>query len=80
MTEEPGATLSGTVEMTIESIIPSEPEKALISIGGADHPHKIRIENKLTDENGAAFRLKSGDKVQIKIRNRDNNAERPPTR
>jgi hypothetical protein len=69
MTEKPSATLSGTVEMTIESIIPSEPEKAQITFGGADHPHKIRIENKLTDENGEQYRLKPGAKVQITVRN-----------
>jgi len=68
MTEKPSVTLSGTVEMTIESTIPSQPETAQIAVGGADHPYKIRIENTLTDENGEEFRLKPGAKVLITVR------------
>jgi hypothetical protein len=51
MTEKPKVTLPGTVEKIIESPRPSEPEKAQISIEGADELFRqVRIENSLTDK------------------------------
>jgi hypothetical protein len=59
MTEKPSATLPGTVEKIIKSPHPSEPEKAQITVEGADELYKeIRIVNNLTDENGDEVRLK----------------------
>jgi len=53
MTENPSTTLHGTVEKIITSRVSSEPEKAQISIDGADHLYKeLRIENTLTDDGG----------------------------
>jgi hypothetical protein len=57
--EKPNVTLPGKVEKIIKSPDPSEPEKAEISIEGADTLYQeIRIENSLTDENGDEFHLK----------------------
>jgi hypothetical protein len=66
--EKPNATLPGKVEKIIESVGPSEPEKAEISIEGADPLYQeIRIENSLTDENGDEVRLKEGAEVEITV-------------
>jgi hypothetical protein len=46
MSEKRSTTLPATVEKIIKPIAPGEPEKAQISIEGADHLYKeIRIEN-----------------------------------
>jgi hypothetical protein len=46
----------------------SEPEKAQISVEGADHLYReIRIENKLTDENGGEVKLKPGATVDVTV-------------
>jgi hypothetical protein len=63
------ATLPGTVEAVIKSLVPSEPEKAQIAIEGADHRHKvISIENTLTDPNGQEVHLNPGAKVEVTIK------------
>jgi hypothetical protein len=68
MEEKPRVVLPGTVEKVIKPFHPDEPERAEISIEGADHLYKeIRIENKLTDENGEEVRLKEGATVDVKI-------------
>ena len=68
MTENPSATLPGTVEKIIKSPDPREPEKAQIAVEGADHLYKeIRIENTLQDENGDEVRLKQGAKVEVTV-------------
>ena len=68
MTEKPSATLPGTVEKIIKSPHPSEPEKAQITVEGADELYKeIRIVNNLTDENGDEVRLKQGAKVEVTV-------------
>lgn len=68
MTEKPSATLPGTVEKIIKSPLPSQPEKAQISVEGADHLYReIRIENTLTDENGEKVRLKPGAHVEVTV-------------
>ena len=66
MTEKPNVTLPGKVEKIIEPAGPSEPEKAEISVEGADPLYQeIRIENSLTDENGDEVRLKKGAQVEV---------------
>lgn len=68
MSEKPSTTLPATVEKIIPSRSPSEPEKAQISVEGADHLYReLRIENKLTDENGERVRLKPGAEVEVTI-------------
>ena len=68
MTEKPNVTLPGKVETIIESPDPSEPEKAEISVEGADTLYReIRIENSLTDENGDEVRLKKGAEVEVTV-------------
>jgi len=68
MTEKPSVTLPGKVEKIIESPDPSEPEKAEISVEGADTLYQeIRIENALTDEDGNEVRLKKGAEVEVTV-------------
>ena len=58
--------LPATVEKVLKPAAPSDPEKAQINIQGADELYReIRIENVLTDENGATARLKPGVKVDV---------------
>jgi hypothetical protein len=66
--DKPSVTLTATVEKIIHSSDPREPEKAQISIEGADDLYReIRIENSLTDENGNAVRLKKGAEVEVTV-------------
>jgi hypothetical protein len=68
MTERPSVTLPGTVEKIIESRDTGEPEKAQISVEGADDLYReIRIENSLTEENGNEVRLKKGAEVHVTV-------------
>ena len=68
MAENPSTTLPGTVEKIIKPIVPSEPEKAQIAVEGADPLYReIRIDNTLTDENGAEVKLKPGAKVEVTV-------------
>jgi hypothetical protein len=61
-------TKPGTVEKIIKSPFPQEPEKAEISIEGADHLYReIRIENTLEDENGKRVKLKEGAQVDVTV-------------
>ena len=67
-TEKPSVTLAGTVEQIIESPHPRIPEKAEISVQGADELYQeIRIENTLTDEHGDVVRLKKGALVEVTV-------------
>jgi hypothetical protein len=66
--EQPSTTMPGTVDEIIPSSSPSQPEKAQISVDGADQRYRdIRIENTLTDEHGDDVRLKKGARVQIVV-------------
>jgi hypothetical protein len=66
--EKPNVTLPGKVEKIIKSVDPSEPDKAEISVEGADTLYQeIRIENALTDENGHEVRLKKGADVEVTV-------------
>jgi hypothetical protein len=68
MPEKPSVTLPGTVEEIIESPHPSIPEKAQISVEGADDLYQeIRIENTLTDDEGKEVRLKEGAQVEVTV-------------
>jgi protein involved in polysaccharide export with SLBB domain len=68
MSEKPSTTLPATVEKIIKPLFPSEPERAQISIEGADHLYReVRIENALIDENGEKVRLKPGAEVEVTI-------------
>ena len=58
----------GTVEKIIKSPYPQEPEKAEISVEGADHLYReIRIENTLEDEKGKKVKLKVGASVDVTV-------------
>ncbi len=61
--------LPGKVEKVIPSHPPSgEPEKAQISVEGADHLYReIRVPNRLTDVEGKKVKLKPGAEVDVKI-------------
>jgi hypothetical protein len=68
MTEKPSVTMPGTVEKIILPVHPSQPEKAQISVEGADDLYReIRIENSLTDENGDEVCLKKGAEVEVTV-------------
>ena len=68
MTEKRNVTLPGKVDKIVVSAGPSEPEKAEISVEGADPLYQeIRIENTLTDENGDEVRLKKGAEVEVTV-------------
>jgi hypothetical protein len=65
--EKAAVTLSGTVEKIIPPITPNEPEKAQISVEGAEHLYKeIRVEN-ILHESGNEVALKKGAKVDVTI-------------
>jgi hypothetical protein len=66
--ERPSATMPGSVNKIIPSLGPSQPEKAQISVDGADRRFRnLRFENSLTDENGDDVRLKKGARVQVTV-------------
>ena len=66
--EQPSTTMPGTVDKIIPSPRPSQPEKAQIAVGGADHGYRdLRIENTLTDEHGDDVRLKKGAHVEVTV-------------
>ncbi len=68
MTEKPSTTLPATVEKIIKPVVPGDPEKAQISVEGADHLYReIRIENTLVDKNGEKVRLKAGAEVEVTV-------------
>jgi protocatechuate 3,4-dioxygenase beta subunit len=66
--EKPSVTLPATVEKVIKPLVPSEPEKAQITVHDAEDLYKeIRVENTLTDEEGNPVKLKPGAKVEVTI-------------
>jgi hypothetical protein len=66
--EKAAVTLPGVVEKIIKPVIPTDPEKAQISVEGADHLYReIRVENKLTDADGKEVALKPGAEVDVTI-------------
>jgi hypothetical protein len=68
MTEKPSVTLPGTVERVIRPIDPNQPDKAQITVQGADDLYReIRIDNTLTTENGEEVSLKVGAHVEVTV-------------
>ena len=68
MAEKPNATHPGPVQRIIKSPFPQEPEKAEITVEGADHLYKeIRIENTLKTADGRPVALKEGAEVEVII-------------
>jgi hypothetical protein len=66
--EKPSVTLPGTVEKIIQSPARDVPEKAEISVDGADELYReIRIENTLSDESGKKVKLKEGAAVELTV-------------
>jgi hypothetical protein len=66
--DKPSITLPGTVEKIIKPLIPDLPEKAQISVEGADDLYKeIRVENSLTNDKGEEVKLKEGAKVEVTL-------------
>jgi len=66
--EQPSVTMPGTVNKIISPSRPTQPEKALIAVHGADHRYRdLRIENTLTDEHGDDVRLKKGAHVEVTV-------------
>lgn len=64
MTKKPKTKKPGIVRKIIKH--PMEPEKAEISISGADDLYReIRIENKLENEQGEKVKLKQGAHVEV---------------
>lgn len=64
---KPNVTLPGTVEKIIPAA-GSEPEKAQITVEGADDLYReVRIENSLRDAHGKQVSLKKGAEVDITI-------------
>lgn len=68
MTDKPSTTLPATVEKIIKSPSPNVPEKAQITVEGADHLYReLRIENTLVNEDGDTVHLKEGAEVEVTI-------------
>jgi hypothetical protein len=66
--EKPTLTMPGTVEKIIPAIAPDAPEKAQISVHGAEDLYReIRIQNELEDSRGENVALKLGAKVEVTI-------------
>jgi hypothetical protein len=64
----PSVTLPATVEKIIKPFHPSEPETAQIKVEDAEPLYQeLRIENKLTTENGDEVGLKEGAKIEVTI-------------
>jgi hypothetical protein len=68
MSDKASTTLPATVEKIIKPPTPNVPEKAQISVEGADRLYReLRIENTLVGENGEKVRLKPGAEVEVTI-------------
>jgi hypothetical protein len=66
--EHPSTTMPGTVKKIISSPRPSQPEKAQVTVDGADRRHRnLRFENTLTDEHGDDVKLKKGARVEVTV-------------
>ena len=68
MAEKPSVTLPGVVEKVIKPPHMGVPEKAEIAVEGADDLYReIRIENKLTDNEGNEVKLTEGEVVEVTV-------------
>ena len=60
--------MKGKVEKIIPPIMPTEPEKAQISVEEAEDLYReIRVENVVTDDKGEKARLKPGASVDVVV-------------
>jgi hypothetical protein len=68
ISEQPSATMPGSVDKIIRFPGPSQPEEAQIAVDGPDHKYRnLRIENMLTDEHGDDVKLKKGANVEVTV-------------
>jgi hypothetical protein len=68
MSDTASVRIAGVVRKIISSPLTHEPDKAEISLEGADHLYKeIRIENNLEDADGNEVKLKAGDHVDVTV-------------
>ncbi len=68
MSTNPAVTMDAKGQKIIKSPAPRIPDKAEISIEGADEPYReIRIENTLTDADGKKVELKQGAQVEVTV-------------
>jgi len=68
ITEQPSATVPGTVNKIIPSSQPSQPERAQITVDAPERKYRnLRIENSLTDEHGDDVKLKKGAHVDVTV-------------
>jgi hypothetical protein len=68
MSDKPSTTLPATVEKIVKSPSPNVPDKAQITVEGADHLYReLRIENTLVNKNGETVHLKEGAEVEVTI-------------
>jgi hypothetical protein len=68
ISEDPSATIQGTVEKIIPPSGPSQREKAQITVDVPDRKYRdLRIENTLTDEHGDDVKLKKGAQVEVTV-------------
>ena len=68
MPEKPNTTMPGIVKKIIKPVHPDLPEKAEISVEGADELYReIRIENTLKDDKGQEVQLKPGAQVEVTV-------------
>jgi hypothetical protein len=66
MASKPKVRKPATVRKIIKPFAPGQPEKAEISVHGADDLYKeIRIENTLEDSKGVKVKLKPGAEVEV---------------
>jgi hypothetical protein len=74
----PSTSMPGTVDKIIPPRL-SQPEKAQITVEGADHRHRdLRIENILVDEHGEDVRLKKGAHVNVVVSQKRQRAQLMP--
>ncbi|HET6179024.1 MAG TPA: hypothetical protein VFE61_18995 [Candidatus Sulfotelmatobacter sp.] len=77
--EKPSTVLPGVVEKIIKPRISGEPEKAQISVEGADHLYReLRIENNMTNADGEPVGLKPGAEVDVIIEAEEKDTVKKP--
>jgi hypothetical protein len=66
--EKISTTMPGVVEKIIKPLNPEDPEKAQITVEGADHLFReIRIENTMTNADGEVVGLRKGAQVEVVV-------------
>lgn len=68
MAHKTKTTKPGSVKKIIKPVVPGQPEKAEITVQGADDLYKeLRIENTLEDSKGHKVKLKPGAEVEVTV-------------